>query len=233
MRELLDRPAPSAESEAAAKARPAKAAVADDGASVASTKKSVSFQAPKGRLTELVRGGDEPRDAPWDCESVLSTYSNVYNHPTMVREPGRRRRPGGDAGDGAIVGEGAQVRIGPNGMPLNVIGKGKGGRPERRADAPGGRAVGGGDGDGDGDEDDDGSEDDDAPTTLASVNKGVARPTKETVEEKRARKKAIKEERRDRREEKKSTKAAFKNEQLRQDREHQQARLQTGAVPLM
>lgn len=23
----------------------------------------------------------------WDCESILSTYSNLYNHPTVITEP--------------------------------------------------------------------------------------------------------------------------------------------------
>ena len=23
----------------------------------------------------------------WDCESILSTYSNIYNHPQLISEP--------------------------------------------------------------------------------------------------------------------------------------------------
>lgn len=23
----------------------------------------------------------------WDCESILSTYSNIYNHPKLIPEP--------------------------------------------------------------------------------------------------------------------------------------------------
>jgi len=23
----------------------------------------------------------------WDCESILSTYSNLYNHPRLIQEP--------------------------------------------------------------------------------------------------------------------------------------------------
>lgn len=23
----------------------------------------------------------------WDCESILSTYSNIYNHPKLIKEP--------------------------------------------------------------------------------------------------------------------------------------------------
>ena len=25
----------------------------------------------------------------WDCESILSTYSNIYNHPTFIKDPPR------------------------------------------------------------------------------------------------------------------------------------------------
>ena len=28
-----------------------------------------------------------PKKPQWDCESVLSTYSNLYNHPTKITEP--------------------------------------------------------------------------------------------------------------------------------------------------
>ena len=26
----------------------------------------------------------------WDCESVLSTYSNLFNHPTLIKDPPHR-----------------------------------------------------------------------------------------------------------------------------------------------
>lgn len=25
----------------------------------------------------------------WDCESILSTYSNIYNHPKLISEPSK------------------------------------------------------------------------------------------------------------------------------------------------
>lgn len=28
-----------------------------------------------------------PEKEKWDCESILSTYSNLYNHPKMISEP--------------------------------------------------------------------------------------------------------------------------------------------------
>lgn len=27
-----------------------------------------------------------PEKEKWDCESILSTYSNIYNHPKLIRE---------------------------------------------------------------------------------------------------------------------------------------------------
>ncbi|XP_050425109.1 protein LTV1 homolog isoform X2 [Adelges cooleyi] len=30
---------------------------------------------------------DEVDKKKWDCESILSTYSNIYNHPALIRDP--------------------------------------------------------------------------------------------------------------------------------------------------
>jgi hypothetical protein len=27
----------------------------------------------------------------WDCESIATTYSNIYNHPTVIREAPKRK----------------------------------------------------------------------------------------------------------------------------------------------
>ena len=144
--------------------------------------KQVAFQVPTGRTTVLIRG-NEPRQVAWDCESVLSTYSNVYNHPAIL-DAGPARAP--------------RIRIGQSGMPIGVLGKDRGGEP-----AAGSKAAEGGDkaadanddegGDDDDDNDDDDDDDDDA--TFTSVNAGQARQRQETPEEKRARKKAVKEQR--------------------------------------
>lgn len=32
---------------------------------------------------------DEPK---WDCETILSTYSNIYNHPKLISE-GKGKKP--------------------------------------------------------------------------------------------------------------------------------------------
>lgn len=34
------------------------------------------------KLLVDARGKDK-----WDCESILSTYSNIYNHPKLISEP--------------------------------------------------------------------------------------------------------------------------------------------------
>lgn len=34
------------------------------------------------KLVVDARGKDK-----WDCESILSTYSNIYNHPKLIPEP--------------------------------------------------------------------------------------------------------------------------------------------------
>lgn len=36
---------------------------------------------------ELVEISDECQENRWDCESVLSTYSNLYNHPVTISNP--------------------------------------------------------------------------------------------------------------------------------------------------
>lgn len=28
-----------------------------------------------------------PEKEKWDCQSILSTYSNIYNHPKLITEP--------------------------------------------------------------------------------------------------------------------------------------------------
>jgi protein LTV1 len=36
--------------------------------------------------TDLITVEVKP-DEKWDCESILSTYSNLYNHPKLITEP--------------------------------------------------------------------------------------------------------------------------------------------------
>ena len=36
---------------------------------------------------ELVEVSDDYHENKWDCESILSTYSNLYNHPVTISDP--------------------------------------------------------------------------------------------------------------------------------------------------
>lgn len=36
---------------------------------------------------DLVRLKIRDNKEKWDCESILSTYSNIYNHPKLITEP--------------------------------------------------------------------------------------------------------------------------------------------------
>lgn len=36
---------------------------------------------------ELVKMEIKDSKEKWDCESILSTYSNIYNHPKLISEP--------------------------------------------------------------------------------------------------------------------------------------------------
>jgi protein LTV1 len=35
---------------------------------------------------EVLQSQKEPKEARWDVETVLTTYSNIYNHPAMIRD---------------------------------------------------------------------------------------------------------------------------------------------------
>lgn len=113
---------------------------------------------------------------PWDCESILSTYSNLDNNPAVVGRSGRRRKKkknkNGNGGDFDIesIAEEKPVQIllsNKTGLPLGVLpGPTKGG-----------------------------ADDDYGEETYISVNKGEARKKGESKEEKRARKLLVKQER--------------------------------------
>lgn len=135
----------------------------------------------------------ERHQNPFDCESILTTYSNLDNNPAVISRSGRRNRKGkkgprvSRATD--VVPEEEPVTqfvlSNKTGLPLGVLGQ-EGG-----------------------DDADDGWDGDD---TLMSVNKGEARNKNESKAEKKARKNAIKEERRIARLQKKMMKEAFAEE---------------------
>ncbi|GAA5977686.1 hypothetical protein JCM11641_001378 [Rhodosporidiobolus odoratus] len=148
----------------------------------------------KGRKMPKVKILSEERGAErWDCETVLSTYSNLSNHPRMLRlrdSLGKKK---------STV---AQIKLDPKtGFPM-VDGKSVlDARPH--VAAPGDDTIM--------EEDEDGEE--------YEIRETVKRPRDETNQDKKARKAAVKAERAERRQEKKSTKETFSNEVKRQKRQ--------------
>ena len=76
----------------------------------------------------------KPKADQWDCETIVSTYSNLDNHPSVLGtgrkpKPRRPRRPAPAAGadDGGSVGGGVggpvkQVTLSEKtGLPLGVL----------------------------------------------------------------------------------------------------------------
>ena len=130
---------------------------------------------------------------PWDCESILSTYSNLDNNPATISRTGNRRRKKKSQPsktdstknhhDTTAIPEDqpAQILLSQKtGLPIGVL-------PTKSAHYT----------------------DDD---TLASVNKGEARRKGETKEEKRARKQAVKQEKKISQFQKKIMQEAFAEE---------------------
>ncbi|XP_034826344.1 protein LTV1 homolog [Maniola hyperantus] len=132
----------------------------------------------------------------WDCETILSTYSNLYNHPKIIEEP---RKP-------------QKIKINPKtGIPEDILGtqnkltlkslaKFNAEQKSHSNDVS----------------DDDGVTD--ADTVLSTLSVLSIRPKEETPEEKKERKRLLKEYRKERRVEKKANKEAFRDEKKRQEK---------------
>lgn len=70
-------------------------------------KKILDEESSDEEMVEIEINEDTP-DKKWDCESVLSAYSNAYNHPKVISEPRRRK--------------GSKIVINPKtGVPMNVF----------------------------------------------------------------------------------------------------------------
>lgn len=70
-------------------------------------KKILEEESSEEEMVEIEVEEDQP-DKKWDCESVLSTYSNAYNHPKVISEPRRRKA--------------SKIVINPKtGVPMNVF----------------------------------------------------------------------------------------------------------------
>ncbi|XP_015113218.1 protein LTV1 homolog [Diachasma alloeum] len=144
----------------------------------------------------LERLAVEPREKEkWDCESVLSTYSNIYNHPKLIVEP---------------KGLGKIKLHSKTGIPKDVLDQKSGKLTakslallDREYDLAHGKPVG--------------------PVSIAETMKSTlsilsTRPKDETPEGRRDRKRAIKEYRKERRLERKANTEAFKEEKKRQEK---------------
>ncbi|XP_075059198.1 protein LTV1 homolog [Mixophyes fleayi] len=115
----------------------------------------------------------------WDCESILSTYSNLYNHPQIIKDPPKTKT----------------IKVSAKtGIPLGVLpGRGLTAKQAERMER---------------------INDGDLPRVSTQP-----RSKQESTEDRKARKLAIKEERKERRMEKKANKVAFKVEKSRQEKE--------------
>jgi protein LTV1 len=122
---------------------------------------------------------------PWDCESILSTYSNLDNNPVTIDSKRRRKKKKQQQ-------QVSPVESLPEEEPVHIKLSSKTGLPIRYIE-----------------EENDYDEEDD---TMVSRNRGEARNKKETKEEKKARKLAVKKEREIARIQKKMMKEAFKDE---------------------
>jgi len=125
---------------------------------------------------------------PWDCESILSTYSNLDNKPTTIGNGSHRRRRKSKKLQGGLQNT---IRLSEKtGMPLGVF-----------SDSPTGD-----------DADANYFSTHDGAETYMSANKGEKRSKNETVEEKKLRKLNVKKERQLARMQKKMIKEAFNEE---------------------
>ncbi|GAA5966419.1 hypothetical protein JCM3765_007563 [Sporobolomyces pararoseus] len=146
-----------------------------------------------GRETPKVDILEDRRRDRWDCETVLSTYSNLSNHPRLLRiRDNKLKTP-----------KPAQIKLDPKtGFPLVngqlVTGKDDTIMEENEQDG----------------EQDEEEEEEEMEEYIPKET--IKRPRGETAEEKKARKQQVKNERQSRRSEKKQTKESFENEVKRQ-----------------
>merc|ERR1712168_1654994 len=133
----------------------------------------------------------ENRDGDgWDAESIISTYSNKYNHPKLISE----RKPRD------IIELSSKT-----GIPKNTLGRGLTSAALKQLDRMNHHS-------------DDDELDDEIQTVASRASQLSIRNKHETIEEKRARKQAVKEFRRGRRIERKANTQAFKEERKRQEK---------------
>ncbi|PSN51643.1 Protein LTV1 [Blattella germanica] len=126
----------------------------------------------------------------WDCESILSTYSNIYNRPKLITEPEKPKK----------------IRVsGKTGIPLGVLDGGS--KLTARALAKF-NCV----------DDTKSPKEDETESVVSTLSILSIRPKDETPEERAQRKKSLREYRKERRLEKKANTLAFKEEKKKQEK---------------
>ena len=175
--------------------------------------------APDGDEIEYLRNA--PREA-WDCETIVSTYSNLENHPSVIDEhhggsgSSGKRRGSKNSGRGDDAATGASlIRLSEtNGLPVDYVrarrGVGRGGSMLTAANLAAIGETGEEDVSARGGADEYSDEDD---GELGEEWRSNIRRKGETPEEKKARKAAVKAGRRDARAAKKGLKTTFKREE--------------------
>lgn len=145
-------------------------------------------------LWDLVRDIDVKEDK-WDCESILSTYSNIENHPRMLKIRGALNSKPGKTTKQA---EQPKITIDPKtGFPV-VLGPADADSPDVESDAESDSTM------------------DAEEANSGAKRQTITRPKGETAEQKKARKEQVKAEKQSRRLEKKATREAFGTERKRQ-----------------
>ncbi|KAG0257731.1 hypothetical protein DFQ27_004958 [Actinomortierella ambigua] len=163
----------------------------DDRASVATTMRRHKKEPKVEELDLDMRSRAERMRDSWDVQTILSTYSNLENHPTMIKESTTRKR----------------IHIDPKtGMPVVTEYKKKGQKNKQAEPEPAEEDAQ------EGEEQEEGDEEE----YVEPENLGTKRNKGESKDEKKARKEAIRLEKQRRREEKKATKNAFAQEKSRQ-----------------
>ncbi|KAG0236823.1 hypothetical protein BGW42_002691 [Actinomortierella wolfii] len=167
----------------------------DERASIATTTRRAKKESKVEEIEFDMRSRAERMRESWDVQTILSTYSNLENHPKMIKETSARKR----------------IHIDPKtGMPVVTEVKKKGQKknqvePEPVAKEEEEAAEGNVDG-----------EEQEEEEWAEPENLGAKRNKAESKEEKKARKEAVRLEKQRRREEKKATKNAFAQEKSRQ-----------------
>nr|SVE74273.1 EOG090X08PQ [Daphnia barbata] len=144
------------------------------------------------------------QERKWDCESILSTYSNIYNHPKLISEPQNSK----------------VIKVCPRtGVPLDVLGKpGLTKKFLDRFDQETGMST------------KNCAETQSIISTLSTIS---IRPKDETPQQRTERKRLVKEYRQERRKEKKANSLAFKEEKKLQEKQNINNRKNVSGIKLL